>query len=56
MKDNLNDPSQIEFKKEWKTPEVVSYGDVAEITRQTIKDKTLGFQDDFGVTGIEDPS
>lgn len=42
-------------KKEWQKPELVVYGDVAEITKQ-IKLKTPGTEDDFAVSGIQDPS
>ncbi len=54
-KSNSNDLHINGCKKEWHTPVVTNYGDVAEITRQ-IKAKQAGFQDDFGVTGVEDPS
>lgn len=47
--------TQKDIKKDWQKPELVVYGDVAEITKQ-IKAKTLGSGDDFGIAGIQDPS
>ena len=40
-------------KKLWKTPELVVFGAVEELTQQA-KYKRLGTVDDFGINGISD--
>ena len=41
-------------KKQWVAPEVVQFGNIEDITLQSIKAKQPGSLDDFGVTGISD--
>lgn len=43
-----------ETKKQWESPDVVTYGDVETLTQQ-VKPKQPGSSDDFAVSGVSNP-